>query len=89
MWEKFTKIFNWVSTIPSEPNGNGSSSRIIGLSVAFTLVGLLIAFFCVTHMLPSAEQFYGMATFLGAACAGYAANKLSNRTPGGPSQGGQ
>jgi hypothetical protein len=100
MWANLTAIFNWAKSIPSEPNGNGSSSRIIGLAVAFTLVGLLIAFFCLTHSLPSPDQFYGMAALLGTACAGYTANKLScigrpnddgHNTPpdGPPNQGGQ
>jgi hypothetical protein len=90
MWANLTALFNWAKSVPSEPNGNGSSSRIIGLTVAFTLVGLMIAFFVVTHLLPTPDQFYGMAALLGTACAGYAANKLSGmgKPPGG-NQGGQ
>ena len=86
MWPLITKALTWAKSIPSEPNGNGSSSRIIGLSVAFTLIGLLIAFLCMTHGLPTSDQFYGMAALLGTACAGYAANKFSKigKPPDGP-----
>jgi predicted permease len=91
MWNLLTKIFNWAKSVPSEANGNGSSSRVISLLVAFTLMGLMIAFFCVTHLLPTPDQFYGITALLGAANSGYVANKLSSigkPTDSGANQGG-
>jgi hypothetical protein len=82
------KALNWLKSVSSEPDGNGSASRIIGISMTFTLIGLMIAFFCFTHGLPSPEQFYGMTALLGAASSSYVSNKLSNiGKPPGDSQG--
>lgn len=66
----------WAKTIPSEPNGNGSSSRVIALLVAGTVVGVLIAYFVVRHELPDANQLYGLAAILGTGIGAYAANKF-------------
>ena len=88
MWAIVTTSLNWAKSVSSEPNGNGSSSRIIGLAMTFTLIGLMIAFFCVSHTLPSPDQFYGMTALLGAASSSYVSNKLSNIGKP-PTQGGQ
>lgn len=70
------QAFRWAKTIPSEPNGNGSSSRIIALVTTLTLTGLLIAFFKVKHELPTADQLYGIAAILGTGMGGYVANRF-------------
>lgn len=74
-------VANWAKTIPSEPNGHGSSSRVIALATAATVVGLMIAYFSVRRDLPSADQLYGLAAILGTGIGSYVANKFrSNRT---------
>lgn len=75
---------NWAKTIPSEPNGHGSSSRVIALSVSTAVVGVLIAYFKVRHELPSPEQLYGLAALLGTGIGGYVANRF--RPPGEPDE---
>lgn len=86
MWTFLTKVFGWAKSIPSEPNGNGSTSRVIGLAMAFALIGLMVGFLILTHTLPTPEQFYGMTALLGAACSAYVTNKLSSigKPPSGP-----
>lgn len=85
MFEKISVIvkgaMGWAKTIPSEPNGHGSSSRIIALSVALTIVGILIAYFCVRHELPTADQLYGLAAILGTGIGGYVANRFRPNAP--------
>lgn len=76
-------VAGWAKTIPSEPNGHGSSSRVIALAVAGTTVGLLIAYFRVRHDLPSPEQLYGLAAILGTGIGGYVANRFRKHGPDG------
>jgi hypothetical protein len=96
MFEKVSVIvkaaMGWAKTIPSEPNGHGSSSRVIALSVAFTVVGVIIAYFAIRHELPSSDQLYGLAAILGTGISGYVSNcfrrKGSSETPDNPDSGG-
>jgi hypothetical protein len=83
----FSSVVVWAKSIPSEPNGNGSSSRIIGLAVAGTLMGLMIAFFHAKHDLPTPGQLYGIASILGTGIGGYIANKM-HKGGDGDNQGG-
>jgi hypothetical protein len=76
------RAFNWAKTIPSEPSGHGSSSRVIALIVTLTVAGLLIAFFKAKHELPSADQLYGMAAVLGTGMGGYVANRFRRNGDG-------
>jgi hypothetical protein len=76
-------IGGWVKTIPSEPNGNGSSSRVIALVVSGTLMGLMISYFRVKHDLPSPDQLYGLAAILGTGVGGYVANRFRKHGPNG------
>jgi len=75
----FSSVMAWAKTIPSEPNGNGSSSRMIALMVAVTITGLLIAFFCVHHDLPTPGQLYALSAILGTGIGAYAANQIRHR----------
>jgi hypothetical protein len=78
----------WVKTISSEPNGNGSSSRMIALIVTVTLMGVLAGFFHVHHDLPTPGQLYGLASILGTGIGGYIANKLRPKDDGSDQGGG-
>ena len=81
----------WAKTIPSEPNGNGSSSRMIALMVTVTTTGLLIAFFRVHHDLPTPGQLYALSAILGTGIGAYAANQIRHKDddhPDDPPQGG-
>lgn len=83
----FSSVMTWVKTIPSEPNGNGSSSRVIAMVVALTLMGLLLAFFHVKHDLPTPGQLYGISAILGTGIGGYIVNKM-HKDGDGDGQGG-
>jgi len=83
MWQKIFALLGscgkWIKTIPSEPNGNGSSSRILGLMVGGTLSGLMIANFVVHKSLPTEGQFYGIAAVLAAGASAYLGNKFGRK----------
>lgn len=93
MFEKIVVIakaaMGWAKTIPSEPNGHGSSSRVIALAVAGTIVGVLIAYFVIRHELPSADQLYGLAALLGTGITGYVSNCFRKKDGDTPDGGGQ
>jgi len=83
MWGKFFTVIGsfgkWFKTIASEPNGHGSSSRILGLIVGCTLCGLMIASFVVNKSLPTEGQFYGIAAVIAAGASAYLGNKFGRR----------
>lgn len=74
-------IAGWAKTIPSGSDGNGSSSRIIGLMVASGVMGVLVGYFMVRHDVPSAPQLYGLAAILGTGIGAYVAKQF--RQPDG------
>jgi uncharacterized membrane protein YfcA len=82
----FSSVMAWAKTIPSEPNGSGSSSRVIALMTAATLMGLMIAFFHARHDLPTPGQLYGIASILGTGIGAYMANKLHKHDDGDDDQ---
>lgn len=81
----FKAVVGWAKSIPSGPDGNGSSSRVIGLIVTVTVTGVLIGYFHVRHDLPSASQLYGLAAILGTGIGAYVAHKMGGKPddPGG------
>ena len=72
----FSSAVAWAKSIPSEPNGIGSSSRIVALTVTATLMGVLGAFYHFHHDLPTPGQLYGISAILATGLGGYVANKL-------------
>ena len=72
----FSSAMAWAKSIPSEPNGIGSSSRIVALTVTITLMGIMGAFYHSHHDLPTPGQLYGISAILATGLGGYVANKL-------------
>src|ERR1035437_3069686 len=72
----FSSAAAWEKSIPSEPNGIGSSSRIVALTVTITLMGIMGAFYHSHHDLPTPGQLYGISAILATGLGGYVANKL-------------
>jgi hypothetical protein len=69
----------WAKTIPSEPNGNGSSSRIAFLLVTCTVCWLLYAYYCYRGALPDQYTLYGLASLVSAVAGAYGINKWMHK----------
>jgi len=78
------KLGSWVKTIPSEPNGTGSSSRIALLVSVGSAWWLLYAYYHYHGTFPTADVFYGLAALVSAAAGAYGINKWMKGGGDGP-----
>jgi hypothetical protein len=83
------KFIGWGREVATGNDGMGSASRVIALSVAFTVVGVLIAHVCMNHGLPTSEQMYGLSALIAAGTGAYATNKIRRDSRGQDDQNNQ
>jgi hypothetical protein len=72
----------WLKSVPSEPNGTGSSSRIALLMLTTTICWLLYAYYHYHGSLPDKDTLLGLAALLSAVCGAYGINKWMNKDGG-------
>lgn len=75
-------IGGWIKSIPSEPNGTGSSSRIALLMLTTTICWLLYAFYRYHGALPDQGTLTGLAALLTAVVGGYGIGKWTGKGGG-------
>jgi flagellar basal body-associated protein FliL len=76
--EWLKKIGSWLKSIPSEPTGTGSASRVVLLLLLLlvaTVCGVLIAFVAIQHTLPSKDVLEGLAALASVGMGSYGVNK--------------
>lgn len=79
MWLRLKQIGAWLKSIPSEPNGTGSSSRVCMLLLTGTICYLLYSYYCYHGTLPDHDTLFGLAAMLGAVVGGYGINKFTDK----------
>jgi hypothetical protein len=78
-WTRIEAMPKWAVSVLSEPNGNGSASRVCFLLVTTTVCGVLAGHLYLRHSLPDAGTIGGLSGLLTAGAAGYGANKITTR----------
>ncbi len=74
MW--FQRVTKWVASIPSEPTGEGSASRVGLLTLTFVIGFILIATTVYQHRMPTHDELTGVAAILAAMGGTYGVNKV-------------
>jgi hypothetical protein len=78
-WAKLGLGIEWASTVLSEKDGTGSSSRIGFLVVVLTVCGVLIGHLVIRRTLPDAGTLGGLAGLLTAGAGAYGVNKVATK----------
>jgi hypothetical protein len=82
--DNLQKVGNWIKTVYSEPNGNGSVTRILMQQIIAFILGVGIAFAVMTHQnkitMEQFNTFLGSGgTFIVTTCGAiYGVNKLAD-----------
>jgi hypothetical protein len=79
MWLRIKQFGGWLKSIPSEPNGTGSSSRICMLLLTGTICYLIYSYYCYHGYLPDDDTLFGLAAMLTAVAGAYGINKFTNQ----------